>query len=251
LHPQTTGHILRYAIFVWRIEWVSGDGRLVRGPPHRAEYWAGVRAVAPLAAVIGVLGVLLGYASTSAGLTPTAAVVMSATTFSGSPQLASLSILRQGGTVVSATAAGALVAARYLAMGATLAPSLDGSRWKRALVAQLAVDESWAVAYRGDGHFSRARLVGAGLLVYAVHVATTAVGALAGAVVGDPSAWGLDAAFPALFVLLLWPTLDRRDARVTAALAAAIALALTPIAPAGVPILAAGAAAFVGVGRPA
>ena len=51
--------------------------------------------------------------------------------------------------------------------------------------------------------------------------------------------WGLDAAFPAGFVALVVPHLHRLDGRVAAALGATIALVLVPVAPAGVPVLAA------------
>ena len=214
----------------------------------RAEHTAraGARAVLPLAAAIAVLGVSFGALATSSGLSPAAAVVMSATTFAGSAQFAAVGILGGGGSVGAALGAATLLNARYAAMGAGLAPALGGGRWKRLLVAQLAVDESWAVAYLGDGRFSRERLVGAGLVLFAAHVGSTALGALAGAhLAGDPAAWGLDAAFPALFLVLLWPHLQRRDGRVASALGAAIACALVPFAPAGVPILVAALASLV------
>jgi predicted branched-subunit amino acid permease len=84
-----------------------------------------------------------------------------------------------------------------------------------------------------------------------------------GDALGDPSTLGLDAAFPALFLALLAPQL-RSDQRTTAVaslriptspqvvaavLGAAIALALTPFTPAGVPIIAAGAACLIGLRR--
>jgi 4-azaleucine resistance transporter AzlC len=200
-----------------------------------------------LAVAIGVLGVLFGHVATSAGLHPSAAVLMSATTFAGSAQFAAVSVLAAGGTVAAAVSTATLVNARYAAMGAALAPALGGGLWNRVLLAQLVVDESWAVAYRGDGRFSRERLIGAGLVLYAVHVCSTAVGAIAGNILGDPAAWGLDAAFPALFLLLLWPHVQRREGLAAAVLAAAIALALTPVAPPGIPILAGASASLIGL----
>jgi predicted branched-subunit amino acid permease len=74
----------------------------------------------------------------------------------------------------------------------------------------------------------------------------TALGVLFGDLIGDPARFGLDAAFPALFLALLVGVLDRREARIVAVLGAAIGLALTPVAPPGVPIIAAGLACFVG-----
>jgi predicted branched-subunit amino acid permease len=213
---------------------------------HGATYWEGARAVLPLAGVIGILGVLFGVLARSAGLSLAAATVMSATTFSGSAQFAAVSVLGGGGTVGAAVAAAALLNTRYVATGAALAPALGGGAVRRFVVAQLAVDESWAAAYLGDGRFSEERLVGAGVVLYVVHVASTALGAATAGLLADPTAWGLDAALPALFVLLAWPHLLYRDGLGAALFGAAAALALTPVAPPGVPIVAAAAASLVG-----
>ena len=207
---------------------------------------AGARAVLPLAAAIAVLGVSFGALATAAGLTPAAATVMSATTFAGSAQFAAVSILGAGGAAGAAVATAGLLNARYAATGLALASALRGSLLRRFFVAQLSVDESWAVAYLADGRFSEQRLIGAGAVLFAAHVGSTALGAFAGNLVGDPRAWGLDAAFPALFLVLLSPHLRTREGRMTAALGAAIALVTTPLFPAGLPTLAAAAASLVG-----
>ena len=47
----------------------------------------------------------------------------------------------------------------------------------------------------------------------------------------------LDAAFPAGLLALLMPSLRDRDTRLVALLGAAVAVALTPILPAGLPVL--------------
>ena len=216
---------------------------------HSELYWAGAREVVPLAVVIGVLGMVFGYLCTTAGMSPLAAVAMSATTFSGSAQFAAVALLQDRGTVLGVVLAGALIASRHFAMGAAVSPGLPASRWKRAVFAQLTVDESLAIAYRSDGSFSAARLFGAGVVIYAVHVTTTAIGALSRGLVGDPLQWGLDAALPALFVLLLWPRLGDRQQRLTATLAGVVALALIPWVPHGLGILPAACTAFVRVDR--
>jgi predicted branched-subunit amino acid permease len=62
----------------------------------------------------------------------------------------------------------------------------------------------------------------------------------------DPTAWGLDAAFPALFVVLIRPHLRRGDGLVAAALGAALALGLTPLVPPGIAVVGAAAGALPG-----
>ena len=60
---------------------------------------------------------------------------------------------------------------------------------------------------------------------------------------------GLDALFPAFFLYLLLVELRERRARPAAAIGALIAIALVPVAPAGVPVLAASLAALIGLRR--
>ena len=174
---------------------------------------------------------------------------MSGTTFAGSAQFAAASVLEAGGAVVTAIVAAILLNARYGPVGVSVAPDLEGPVWKRFLLAQLVVDESWALASRPDGRYDTGILIGAGLTLYVGWVTGTAVGALGGRYLGDPAALGLDAAFPALFLALLWPQVRTRAAATAAALGAVITLALVPVAPPGVPIIAAAAACLVGLAR--
>jgi predicted branched-subunit amino acid permease len=216
----------------------------------RGGYREGVRAIAPLAVAIAAFGISFGVLARAAGLSPWSALLMSATTLAGSAQFAAVSVLGAGGGAPVAVAAGALLNARYAVMGVSAAPALAGPAWSRFLLSQLVMDESWAVAQRRDGSVDRDRLVGAGLVLLATHVAFTAVGAFGLGGLADPTALGLDAAFPAMFLVLLRPHLGRPGARTAAVLGAILALSLTPIVPPGVPIVAAAGAALVGVRRP-
>jgi predicted branched-subunit amino acid permease len=211
------------------------------------EHVAGARAVFPLAVIVAVLGLPFGVLAASAGFTPLAVAALSATTFAGSAQLAAVSVVAAGGALGAAVGAASLLNARYVAMGLALAPALRGPLWRRLLLVQLAVDEAWAVAYVGAGRFSEARLVGAGLTLYVAHVGATALGAVSGERLGDSRALGLDAAFPALFLTLLRPHVERGAGRAAALLGAALALLLTPLTPPGTPIVAAAAAALLGL----
>ena len=73
------------------------------------------------------------------------------------------------------------------------------------------------------------------------------VGAIWGDALGDPEALGLDAVYPAFFLALLIGEVRSARALGVAALGALIALALVPVAPAGVPVLVASLAALVGL----
>jgi predicted branched-subunit amino acid permease len=208
------------------------------------SYLAGAHAVAPDAAVLGVVAVVFGVLAREAGLTPIAAVAMSATTFAGSAQFAAVSVIASGGTVVTAAMTASLLMSRYALMGSAVASKLHGNGIRRFFLAQLSVDESWGVAWAGK-NFSQKRLIGAGLVLYVAHVVFTAVGAFGGMQVADPTVLGLDAAFPALFVVLLKPYLDETDGRMAAGMGAGAALLLTPVTPAGIPLLGAAATSLV------
>ena len=210
----------------------------------------GVRAVAALAIAVVGFGISFVVLAQTAGMGSVAPIVMSMTTFAGSAQFAAASILSTGGTVAAAITAAVLLNARYGPIGVSVAPSLTGSAWSRFLHAQLTVDESWAIAAEGDGRFNPRVLLGAGLTLYVAWVAGTILGVAFGDAIGDPASWGLDAAFPALFLALLVPQLDGRREVAAAALGAGIALVLTPFTPAGVPIIAAAAACLLGLRAP-
>jgi predicted branched-subunit amino acid permease len=101
---------------------------------------------------------------------------------------------------------------------------------------------------RGGGRFDVPFMLGASLANYPAWVGGTLIGVLVGSSIADPRALGLDALFPAFFLALLLEEIHGSRRRGVVALSGAlIALALTPLAPPGVPVLAAGAAALMGL----
>ncbi len=148
-----------------------------------------------------------------------------------------------------AVAASGLMNARFLPMGIALAPSLPGGPLKRAAQGQAVVDASWVLANRRDGTFDRWLLFGSTAPQYVTWFCGTAVGALAGDGFFDPERLGLDALLPAFFLVLLIGELKERRPRLVALVGAAIAVALVPFTPAGGPVLAASAAALIGLAR--
>ena len=216
---------------------------------HAAPYLRdGVRAALPLIPSPVLFGLSFGVLAEAAGMSAAAAVVMSGTTFAGSAQFAAASVLETGGTAAAAIVAAVLLNTRYAAISITVASIFPGGKLRRFAESQLIVDESWALSGR-TGRFEWPILVGAGLLFYVLWVSSTALGTLVGGVLGDPNSLGLDAAFAALFLALAMPYLRERKSREAAALAAVITLVLIPIAPAGLPIVAAAGACLLGLRR--
>ena len=218
-------------------------------PSPRERFREGFRAAVPYAIAGFALSLSFGVLAVDAGFTPLQAIVMSAIVFAGSAQFAALSVVAAGGGIGAAVTAASLMNSRFLAMNIALAPSLPGGPVKRAAQGQTTVDSSWAMAAKGDGTFDRWFLFGASAVQYLTWFTGTLAGALSGDLIGDTEALGLDALFPTFFLALLIAELRDRRSRTAAALGAVIALALVPIAPPGIPILAASVAALIGLSR--
>ena len=207
---------------------------------------AGVRAGLPLVLPTLALGVSFGVLARPV-MGPVAPIAMSIFVFSGAAQFAALSVLAAGGGAVAAITAGMLMNARWLPMGFAIGPSLRGGPLARAAQGQTIVDASFVIANRGDGSFDRGLLMGATAAQAVAWVSGTVIGVLAGPVLGDPGSLGLDAIFVAFYLALLFEEARSRRAIVAGLAGAAIAFALMPFTPPGVPIIAASLAALVGL----
>jgi len=206
----------------------------------------GIRAALPLAPSPVLFGLSFGVFAETAGLNAVAAIVMSATTFAGSAQFAAITVIHDGGTAAAAIVAALLLNARYVGMSIAVSSIFPGSRPRRLAESQLIVDESWALSGR-SGRFQWPILIGAGLVLYVLWVSSTAIGAILGSTLANPSSLGLDAAFAALFLALAVPYIRGRTAVAASALSAVITLVLLPVAPPGVPFVAAASACLLGL----
>ena len=213
----------------------------------RSSYREGLKRIAPVAPASASFGIAFGILASTAGMGSLAPIVMSATTFAGAAQFAAASVLDDGGSVAAAVVAAVLLNARYLAISLAIAPAFEGPRLRRLVESQLIVDESWAVAQRGGGRIDRRILVAAGLLLYPCWVGATALGVFGGGLLGKPERFGLDAAFPALFLALLVSVVKSRREILAALAGGAVALALLPFARPGVPVIAASLVCLVGM----
>lgn len=209
-------------------------------------YAAGARAALPLIGPTALIGMSFGAGAVALDWGHVAPVVMSIVVFSGAGQFAIASVLGAGGSVVAAVLAAVLVGGRFLAMGIAIGPSLRGGPLRRALEGQAIVDASMILARTGDAEFGARRLLGATAPQFVAWVVGTVIGVLAGSRIGDPDRYGLDVVFPAFFLVLLADELREPGLRVAACAGALIALALIPLTPPGVPVIAACAAVLLG-----
>src|SRR3954462_8604703 len=210
----------------------------------------GLKAGLPLAAPTFAVGLSFGVLAQPV-MGSIAPVLMSIAVFSGAAQFAALTVLTAGGGALAAIAAGMLMNGRWLPMGLAMGPFLSGGRLKRSAQSLALVAAWFAPSSRGAGTYDRGVLIGATLPQAAAWTGGTVIGVLTGSALSDPGALGLDAMFPAFFAVLLAGEARGKRPLAAAALGAAIALALMPFAPPGVPVLAASAAALLGLRRQA
>jgi predicted branched-subunit amino acid permease len=215
-------------------------------PTHRSIIRDGIA----VGVATGAYGISFGAISVAAGLSVLQTCALSLLVFTGASQFALVGVVAAGGTPLSGAATGLLLGTRNTLYGLRLAPLLGWTGWRRATAAQLVIDESTAMSVtREDRAAARVGFLSTGLAVFTLWNLATLGGALAGEALGDPRTYGLDAAVGAAFLALLWPRLRDRRNQLTAVLAVALALALVPATPAGVPVLAAGLVALaVGLG---
>ena len=191
-----------------------------------------------VAFTVGLYGAAFGAAGITAEFSILQTCLLSLLLFSGASQFAVVGIMGAGGSAVSAIATATLLGFRNALYGLQLAPILKVTGLKRIIASQITIDESTAVSTLQSNDSDRKRafyLTGFG--VYIFWNLFTFLGALGASAIGDPSVWGLDAAVPAAFCGLVWPRLKDKRLFLISACAIILALLLTPITPAGIPII--------------
>ncbi|WP_231917604.1 AzlC family ABC transporter permease [Microbacterium pygmaeum] len=193
-------------------------------------------------------GISFGALGVAAGLDIWQTCVLSLLMFTGGSQFAFVGVIAAGGLAAApaAIASSALLGVRNVAYGMLMSPIIGSGLWKRIAAAQFTIDESTAVSIAQAT--PRARLFGfwvTGLAIYVGWNISTLAGALLGDVLGDPRAYGLDAAAAAAFLALLWPRLKGRQPIAVGIAAAVVATVLTPVIVPGIPVLIAALVAVV------
>jgi predicted branched-subunit amino acid permease len=189
---------------------------------------------------VGFYGAAFGAASISAGLNLLQTIALSSILFSGASQFAIVGVIGSGGGVLAAILASALLGIRNGFYALRMAPLLETSGFKRLVAAHITIDEATAVALAQDQSDRTSVRKGfwfTGIGVFIFWNLFTIVGALSASTLEDPAKWGLDSAVPAAFLALLWPQLTDKRLRIIALLAMMMALALSPLLTAGLPII--------------
>ncbi|WP_372396864.1 AzlC family ABC transporter permease [Azospirillum sp. HJ39] len=213
---------------------MSTDTLTIPASP-RQEFALGAIHCLPVMAGAVPFGFLLGSLAAKAGLSPLDMGLMSALVFAGSSQFVAVELLDKGTAGLAVVGAILLVNLRHLLLGATLEPRFRGVAPARAgLALFFMTDEQWALALRRGEGLTLAYWYGVGVTLYLAWLASTVAGTLAGALIADPAAWGLDFTFIAVFLCLLagfWRGVGSLPPWLASAAAALGAHALSPGGP--------------------
>jgi len=196
----------------------------------------------------GLYGISFGALSTAAGLDLWQTQVLSLLMFSGGSQFAFIGVIAAGGpaAVGAAIVSAWLLGVRNGFYAVKMNSVLQADGFRKVIAAQLTIDESTGVSTAQEELQEQRKgfwITGASVFVF--WNLMTFTGALLGNALGDPSAWGLDAAAAAAFLGLLWPRLRERQAFAVAALAFVVAVVTSPSLPPGIPVIIAGAVALL------
>lgn len=209
-----------------------------------------------LGLAVGLYGAAFGAAADAAGLDLWQTMTLSALMFTGASQFALVGVLGAGGSALAAVGSALLLGTRNTVYGVRLVPLLQPHGVLRRLgTAHWVIDETTALSIAApDRRLARLAFVAGGASIFLMWNATTVLGALGAAALSGPALAALDAVVPAAFLALLWPRLRAGfpEAGVQLRVAvggALVALALTPVVPAGVQVIAAVVAVAL-AGRP-
>ncbi len=188
---------------------------------------------------VGVSGLAFGVAGAAAHLSVWQTCALSLLAFTGASQFALVSALAAGAALPAAVLGALFLGARNAFYGLRLGPRLGFSGPLRPVAAHFMIDETAAVALtQSDRRAARLGYAVTAASLFTTWNLCTLAGALGADALGDPAAYGLDAAGPAVFLALLAPRLREGPTELkVAGVGAALALAATLVLPTGVPVL--------------
>jgi predicted branched-subunit amino acid permease len=209
-------------------------------------FWRGARDGVPLGFSIFAYGLGFGLVAAQAGFGIGKSVLTSAAIYSGSAQLAAMTLLQTGEATLWALFATILVInARYLLFGAALQPWLWQAGKLRAYGSLLLLgDSNWMLTMRmiRAGEEDRAYLAGTGLPISIGWLGGTGLGAAAVAVLPRPEAMGFDLMLAAFATSMVTAMTKSRADLMPVLVGAAVALAVAQLVGPAPAIIAAGLA---------
>jgi len=199
-----------------------------------------------VAGAVSLYGISFGALAVASGLDFWQTQVLSLFMFSGGSQFAVIGLVAAGAAGPSIITAAGLLGIRNGLYAVRMSSVVGVGFWKRLLAGHWTIDESTAVAIaQGELREQRRGFWLTGAAIFVGWNLMTAVGAVLGDALGDPKAWGLDAAAAAAFLGLLWPRIQAFQPVAIAAVSAVVTVIAVPTLPPGIPILVAAATGLI------
>lgn len=181
------------------------------GAIAKSYYWAGFRMGVPFLLVVIPFGLLFGVVATEAGFTTVQTMAFSSVVFAGAAQFAALQLMVENAPIFIVIATALAVNLRMAMYSASLALWMgEAPLWKRALIAYVNVDQSYAVSVNQFEDQPEMQLdqriaffFGAVTPVCPMWVVATALGIWLGD--GIPEWMALDFAVPICFLAIIAP----------------------------------------------
>jgi 4-azaleucine resistance transporter AzlC len=188
-----------------------------------------------------VYGTVFGGLAVQAGLSAAQVLGMTLLVFAGASQFVAVPMIAAGAPAIAIVVTTYVVNMRHYLMAATLAPSFRGVRrgWL-ALIAHLINDESFAVTVARSRPPDACVYLGSAVAIFGAFLGGVIVGVALGGLVDRPERYGLDFAFPAVFLSLVAVQLRRRADWLVAVAAAVLAVMLALALPGNWHIVVAG-----------
>jgi predicted branched-subunit amino acid permease len=210
---------------------MRNSGRHTVPRPTLASGFAlGARLSVTAMPVMGLFGLAFGAFAAQKGLGLLIATVMSAAMYAGASQFVAAEIWTEPLTltvIVPLALVTATVNMRFFLITASLRPWLGGlPAWRTYPALALITEPGWLIAlrYRAEGGADAAILLGSGVALWLVWIASTAAGHWLGTLVSDPAHYGLDLVMPVFFAVLLVPLWRGARAAMPWGVAGAVAL---------------------------
>ena len=204
-----------------------------------SRFLRGVRLGIPILLGYLPVGIAFGVLATTLGFTVVQAVTCSATALAGAGQFIALSLMQAGEAAVAVVIATTVVNLRYVLFAATLSPYQKGmSLARQSVLAFTLTDETFAlnISDLRQGTATGASMAGVGAIAWVGWVAGRLIGAVAAGWIGDPEAWGVGFAMPAMFTALFIALADDTRHVLVGLAAGAIMVALPALEGFGIAI---------------
>jgi len=167
----------------------------------------GAKRTIPVAISVFAVGIVFGVLARQAKLSIVDVLLMSGLVFAGASQFVALSLWTAiPFPVITIIVTTFIINIRHMLMGASLRPWYAKlSSWKIYTTIFFMVDESWALTISdfAKGGRDAGFLLGSGLTLYLIWLASSVIGRTLGAWIQNPAQWGLDFAITAVFTALL------------------------------------------------